>query len=508
MTEDVGGERSGLRLDAICAALLLVAGTSLCMYTFCSGKWGAQPRTEDEFVYLFQAKTLASGHLTMPSPPLPEFFEAAHILVTPRFAAKYLPGHAALMAPFEALGISWLAPCLLLGITAALLFAAGRAAGFARWAALVGPLLLLGNTDVFPFFASYLSQSSSIAAVAAVIALAVAADRNPGPARIAGLFAAIAFAGLVRPYAGVAAGVTGAAVLYRLRRRAPLRVLAWSLPPLIAGALALGGICKATTGSWTTAPWSFYARQYMPFDGPGIGPMRADKPLRDLPPHLRDLPYGFALSRARHTFARLPSETVRRLVLVGELLPGWVAVAFALPGLLWAPLWPASVFAAAFFLLQLTFHFRAPIYYLEMVPWLYLMAGAGTELVVRGIRRLRQPLSTGAAVLAGLAGVWVAVGIVTELRPVIAHAADRHWIYAKWEPAFEWLRQQRALVFIKYPPGWDGNVDLTNNEPDLARAELVLAIDKGARDAELLPYFPGRPAFIFDPVTLRAERIR
>src|SRR5256885_2916892 len=107
MSEGAGTQRSGLRLDAICAALLFVTGTSLCMYTFCSGKWGAQPRTEDEFVYLFQAKTLASGHLTMPAPPLPAFFEAAHILVTPRFAAKYLPGHAALMAPFEAVGLPW-----------------------------------------------------------------------------------------------------------------------------------------------------------------------------------------------------------------------------------------------------------------------------------------------------------------------------------------------------------------------------------------------------------------
>jgi hypothetical protein len=508
MQGGVGNPRTGLRLDAICAALLLVAGTSLCMHTFCSGKWGAQPRTQDEFVYLFQAKTLASGHLTMPPPPLPEFFESAHILVTPRFAAKYLPGHAALMAPFEAAGVPWLAPCLLLGATAAVLFAAGRLAGLSRWAALLGPVLLLGNTDVFPFFASYLSQSSSIAAVAAVIALAVAADRKPSPARIAGLFAAVSFAGLVRPFAGVAALATGAAVLYRLRRRAPLPTLAWSLPPLLAGALALGIVCKATTGSWTTAPWSFYARQYMPFDGPGIGPMRAVAPERVLPPHLGDLPYGFELSRRRHTFARLPSETGRRLVLVGELLPGWVAVAFALPGLAWAPLWPASVFAAAFFLLQLTFHFRAPIYYLEMVPWLYLAAAAGAELAVRAIRRLRQPLAIGAAFVASLAALWVAVGMVTELRPVIARAAERQWIYARWEPAFQWLRERRALVFIKYPAGWNGNVDLTYNEPDLAHADLVRAIDKGARDAELFPYFPDRPVFVFDPVTLRAERIR
>ena len=53
-----------------------------------------------------------------------------------------------------------------------------------------------------------------------------------------------------------------------------------------------------------------------------------------------------------------------------------------------------------------------------------------------------------------------------------------------------------------------GNIDLTCNEPDLFHADLVRAIDKGARNAELLKHFPDRPAFVLDPVTLRTERIR
>lgn len=509
MNGGVSGGGKGSRLDAICAALLVVAGTSLCMQVFCSGKWGARPNTQDESVYLFQAKTLASGHLTMPSPPLPEFFEAAHVLVRPRFAAKYLPGHAALLAPFQAAGIPWLLPCLLLGITAALLFAGARLAGLPAWAAWVAPLLLLGNTDVFPFYASYLSQSSSVAAVAAVIALGIAVDRRPSAGRVAALFTAVVFTALVRPFAGVAAAVTGAAVLWRVfRRGAPLSALAWALPPLIAGALALGGVCRATTGSWTTAPWTLYARQYMPFDGPGIGPVRADEPELRLPPHLHDLEVGFRQSRERHTFARLPAEAGRRLLLVARLLPGWVAVAFAALGLFWRPLWPASVFALTFFGLQLTFHFRSAIYYLEMTPWLFLAAAAGAALAVRAALSLRRALAVPALAALSLAALWIGVGLTMDLYPVIAHAPERGWTYALWEPAFQWLREQRALVFIRYPPRWDGNIDLTYNEPDLSRADLVRAIDKGPRDAELLPYFPDRPAFVFDVVTLRAERIR
>src|SRR5438094_10213785 len=177
-----GGTRS--HLDALCIGLVFVAGVTLCMQVFSSNRLGARPQIEDEFVYLLQARTLAAGHLTYPSPPLPEFFEAAHILVVPRFAAKYLPGHAAWLAPFTALGVPWLGPCLLLGVTAALLFVAARLAGLSRPAALVAPLLLLGATDVFPFFASYLSQTSSIAAVAASIVTGLAVRAKPSGARI------------------------------------------------------------------------------------------------------------------------------------------------------------------------------------------------------------------------------------------------------------------------------------------------------------------------------------
>src|SRR5438309_2180468 len=399
MQADVGRAARPDRLDALSAALLVVLGTSLCMVTFSSGKWGARPSTEDEFVYLFQAKSLATGHLGYPSPPLPEFFEAAHVLVVPRFAAKYLPGHAAVLALFGMAGAPWLGPCVLLGATAALLHLAARLAGLTRAAALGAAALLLGATNVFPFFASYLSQSTSLASVAAFFAAALAVERRPSAGRIAALFCCVVFAGLVRPFTGAAAVVAGAAVLLRLRKRVPLGALAWALPPLLAGALVFATACKATTGSWTTPPWSLYAR-------------------------------------------------------------------------------------------------------------IALAAAGGFEMAIRGALRLRRPLALSACAILAVPAGWTAMRAVTELKAVLTNAHRRPWAYARWEPAFEWLRQQHALVFIRYPKAWDGNVDLTYNEPDLAHADLVRAIDKGERDAELLPYFPDRPAFVLDPLTLRAEQIR
>ena len=510
MQEGVGGATGLDRVDGLCAGLLLIVGASLCMVTFSSSKWGAQPSTEDEFVYLFQAKTLAAGHLTYPSPPLPEFFEAAHILVVPRFAAKYLPGHAAVLAPFELAGVPWLAPCLLLGATAALLYLAARTAGLTRAASLVAPGLLLGATNVFPFFASYLSQSSALAAVAAFFLAAVAVQRRPSGARIALLFCCVVFAGLVRPFTGVAAGIAGAALLLALRRRrqVPLRKLAWALPPLIAGALLCGGVCKATTGSWTTPPWSLYARQYMPFDGPGIGAVRDAHAERGFPPHLMGLYQGFLETRRKHTWSRLPAETVRRLRLIAGLPPAWAVIPFSIAGAFWAPLWPASVFALAFFAASSTFHVGGAIYNLELYPWLALAAAAGAQMAVRGALRFRRPLATAALAILSIPALWTGARAGRELYAVITRASERPWRYARWEPAFEWMREQHAVVFVRYPRGWDGNVDLTYNEPDLAGADLVRAIDKGERNEDLLRQFPGRPAFVLDPVTLRAEQIR
>jgi len=504
----VGGATGPDRLDALSAALLVVLGTSLGMVTFSSGKWGARPSTEDEFVYLFQAKALAAGHLSYPSPPLPEFFEAAHVLVVPRFAAKYLPGHAAVLALFEMAGAPWLGPCVLLGATAALLHLAARLAGLTRAAALGAAALLLGATNVFPFFASYLSQSTSLASVAAFFAAALAVERRPSGGRIAALFCCVVFAGLVRPFTGAAAAVAGAAVLLRLRKRVPLGALVWALPPLLAGALVFATVCKATTGSWTTPPWSLYARQYMPYDGPGIGPVRDLRAERGFPKHLAGLYDGFLETRRKHTWSHLPGEMVRRLRLIAVLPPAWAVIPFAIAGALWPPLWATSVFAAAFFAASLTFHVGGAIYHLELYPWIALAAAAGFEMAIRGALRLRRPLALAACAILAVPAGWTAMRAVTELKAVLTNAHRRPWTYARWEPAFEWLRQQHALVFIRYPKAWDGNVDLTYNEPDLAHADLVRAIDKGERDAELLPYFPDRPAFVLDPLTLRAEQIR
>ncbi len=477
------------RADVVCAVALCLAGACLAM------RLVGTPVIEDEQVYLFQARSLAAGHLTYPSPPLPEFFQTAHILVVPRFAAKYLPGHALLIAPFVALGVPRLEPCLMLGVTAALLFIAGRLLGLRRWAALLAGALLLGSTDTVADLARFRSQSTSVAAVAAAFVGMLLVRSDPRPARVVALFGLAMFAGFVRPFTGLALLLGAAAIVPRSRA-------AWALLPLLVGAAIAAVIFHATTGSWTTPPWALYARQYMPFDGPGIGPVHAPAPERGFPPHLRSLYDAYLTSRARYDWPRIPAEALQRLATVADLLPSRAALPFALGGLFWAPLWPLSLFALAYFALQLTFHVGTSVYYLELAPWLALAAAAGAQLAVRAALDLRRPLAVAACALLGAVALWAGVGTATELRLLLARKSASP--YARWEPVFARLQ---GMVFIRYPARWDGNADLTYNEPDLQRAQLVRAIDMGARNAELVRYFPGRETYLLDLGTERVERL-
>ena len=59
-----------------------------------------EPATiHDEQAYLLQAETFAHGRSTGTPPVQPEFFEQAHVLLTPALAVKYPPGHALALVP-------------------------------------------------------------------------------------------------------------------------------------------------------------------------------------------------------------------------------------------------------------------------------------------------------------------------------------------------------------------------------------------------------------------------
>jgi hypothetical protein len=303
--------------------------------------------------------------------------------------------------------------------------------------------------------------------------------------------------------------VAAATLVLALTRPRPLLSYAIvALVPLVVAAASAMGICRATTGSWTTTPWSLYARQYMPFDGPGVGPMRADAPSRELPAHLAPLREAFRASRERYTWSRVPLEAERRLDMVEGLAPSAIALPFAMAGIFCAPLFFAWAFAPLYFALQLTFHVAMSTYFLETYPWLALAASAGIAGVVRFVGWLKRPWPAAAAPLVAAGGIWVLAQGFDNLKYELFRARVVQSPVARFEPIFAKLRGERALVFLHYPAEWPPNVDLGYNEPDLTRADLVRALDLGDRNADLLRVLPGRPAYHLDLGTAKLIKLR
>src|SRR5919108_783821 len=101
--------------------------------------------------------------------------------------------------------------------------------------------------------------------VAVAIAAATAFRTKPTLFRCALLFSCAGACVLVRPFAG-AALVVAATLVVAVRRPRPLGSYAIvAAVPLVIAAVAALAVCRATTGSWATPPWSLYARPYMPF---------------------------------------------------------------------------------------------------------------------------------------------------------------------------------------------------------------------------------------------------
>ena len=485
--------------DLAIGLVLFLLGCALCAWVLLGQRAGLA-LVHDELAYIFQARMFAEGHLSLPTPPMPEFFEAAHILVVPRLMAKYFPGHALLLAPFAR--APWRLPILQLGASTVLIYVAARAMQLGRIASIAGALAFACSGMNLAASATYFSQTTSTFCAAAGLAGA-ALLRSTGRARWAVLFAAAAgLALLTRPFDGLALAAAGVAM-----------PRAWNRKSLFAAAAVLGAscvlllaFCKATTGSWTTTPWSLYARQYMPWDGPGIGPVTAPPPERAAPVQLRRMIESFRVERQRYTWAVVPHIAWARARVLLQYLPGLGAAALLALGLLSAQMAVPLLYVALLFLLQTSFHFMQTWYLQELFPPLALGVAAGADLLVRRLRTARAGVPRIAwTSAAGLALVLLAAGCARdtiEVEPLPPGFLDAMMFQElRLEPA----RAAHGLVFVRYRQY--SELPLSNDEPDFARAPALLVQDLGPeRDAQLRKLFPDRPAFLYD--VTRGELVR
>ena len=266
----------------------------------------------DERAALVQARLLAHFSWTAPTPPVPLFWEMAHVFVEPALFAKYPPGHAPLLVPGVWLGMEGLMPVLLAALSAGLMFAlARRLAG--PWVALITWGIWTAAPQTLAWHATYFSQVTTTPLwLLAVTALAAWRDRER-PWLLALIVVSVAWIGITRPVTGIALAIPISVVV--LRTAFSRRSLAGWKRSAVVGALVCAIVpywAWTTMGSPTELPYIEYSRWYFPWDLPGF--VRDTRPpLRELAPDLIALGEAVKPIYEDHTLDLVPMAFLLRL---------------------------------------------------------------------------------------------------------------------------------------------------------------------------------------------------
>ncbi len=505
-------------LDSRLAPLAVATATLL----FLAWVWGslAEPAfIHDESAYLLQAEIFASGRLSGTPPPLPEFFEQYHVLLTPRLAPKYPPGHALLLVPGVWLGLPGLAPVLLYGVAAGFFFATARRLAGA-WVALLAWLVWLSAPMGNVWRCTYLSESTSTAAWILAAWLLLTWWETGRTHDLVGIAVLTAWMGITRPFTAVAfAAPVAGLVLAALRRRGGLRPL---LASAAAGAAVLALLplwCRASTGSWSTLPYTHYSRVYFPYQKPGFG-FDTTPPLRELPPDMAAYDRDYRQVHLAHTIDSLPRAIVARLA--GAQRDVWGGSAWRPPLLLLffgglAALdrrgWFAMAWAPALLLVYLPFAHPPQwgVYYHDVHPVLAFVTALGLwralAWLATGSWRLGPEAASRtafpAAALAVLA-LALAVSDAAATRRQVQQRVAYHRAFARTIAS---IPEPRAVVFVRYHPGHNPHRSLIANPSDYARARVWLVYDRGPDNQRLLERAPDRAAYLFDEASFALSRL-
>jgi hypothetical protein len=362
-------ERAAARLDDrqwVIVVSLLAAAAALAVGF---GLLGDSFLTDYEMAMVFEAELLRRGRLWAQPPPFADVFEYAMVIESPRWYGMYPVGHSALLALSLALTGQ---PRALMALVAAgwvaLTFLLARRL-YGRGVALLASVLLC----LSPFFV--FSSGSLAAELSSGLFLLVAANAairvdGPRPALMSvTLGLALGAAYVTRPYTALAVGVPLAAwVAWRwFRRLAPGWVPVVALLCAAPFAALYLGVNDAQTGSpWLTA----YKINFPEMFRLGFG---------------QDI-YGvihtpaLALAVAGLTLLELNAWTLGWAV---SLLPVACAVTLERPpgaAILLAAI-PACMLVAYMPVPAAGVHDTGPLYYLEVLPMLVILAARGLQLL-------------------------------------------------------------------------------------------------------------------------------
>jgi hypothetical protein len=255
-------QRTGLVVVLMTLAALSLRAGSLILVPY------PVPKVHDEFSYLLQGETFASGRLTNPTPAGWEHLETFHVNMRPSYQSMYPPGQALFMAAAEVVGAHpWWGIWLSLGLMCGAVCWALQGWVPPQWA-LLGGLFCVIRFSTFSYWVNtYLGGTLAALGGALVLGSLPRLKRHPR-ARYGILFAL----GLVilansRPYEGlIFSAVPLLMFLIWLVREWPRREVKLVLIPvcsiLVAGAIAIAYYNWRGTGNPMLMPYVANQQQY------------------------------------------------------------------------------------------------------------------------------------------------------------------------------------------------------------------------------------------------------
>lgn len=478
----------------------------------------AQPGVvHDERAYLLQAEIFSHGRWTAAAPPLADFFEQMHVFIAPAVFAKYPPAHALTLVPGMWLGLPGLMPALLTGLAGALVFWLARRLAN-QWVALLTWWLWTTSWANLHWAATYFSETTSTAMwlIAAWATIRWLDSRRPLHLML--VAAAIAWGVNARPLTLAALSVP---LLFVIGKEV-IAAREWRtlVAPIVLGAsiLALGPIWnQQTMGDWRIDPYPHYSRVYFPFDKPGFGVDPAT-PLRPLPPEIAAVGEWSRPIHAGYTMRSLPVAFAQRLVgILFWCAEGW---RLGIAALVLAAVRHGSKierFGALTVALLLAAYlvFAHPagwiVYYVEVLPILFFLAAHQLGRIFHRFGGLG--LQAGGEWPAPAANACIVAAVLllpfgTSDIVRVRSAVDQRLAFHRLGAAVLGdLPAEKAIVFVRYPPGHNPHLGLTRNEVDLASARQWVVYDRGPRNKELRSLAPDRSAYILDAGTLQLTQL-
>jgi 4-amino-4-deoxy-L-arabinose transferase-like glycosyltransferase len=467
-------------LILIICGLALVVTAAVAFFAF-----ERLPHLEDEVAYLYQAKTMALGRLTVPSPSPAAAFWTPFVLdhQGQRFG-KYPPGWPAVLAGGVLAGAPWLVNPLLAALSLYLVYRLGQTLYDQRTGLLAAMLGLLS-----PLFwvlsGSYLSHLASLVwlLLFSLWFIWTAQGRSRWFALGAGLALGMAF--LTRSLTAMAYAVPF--ILYSLVQLVRHRQPHWPnylLVALVGGAVAT--LLPAYQWAVTGDPWLNPYLLWWPYDRLGFGPGAGAMPGGHSP--------YYAWVNLRQDLSRTATDVL-----------GWPALSWVplLLGLAlrprrardWALLAPFAclVIAYLFYWIGSPARLWGPRYYFEGFGGLWLLGAVGLLKTWEWARH--QQRSWLQPVLAGVLAILVTANLALNLPNRMEEAHGFYGITrAQLDPILE-ADPHNALVIV-YAERWLEYGAMLSGMSPLLDDDIVYARGNGTEtDAAVIAAYPGRTVY-------------